>query len=146
MRPYIHPRTPPKLRAAFRAAKNLRGEGYKYHILAEQIGVNVGHLHKLIRRGIEPTDKTEKGQAARAAMFLPRHKRKTRVVKKDKKRLPAFLYWWTRGISKEMRNDIIRQAWKKGQAAWNTNNATPKTASLKSRAKPRTSKKPSTNG
>lgn len=118
-RPYIHPRTPSKLRAAFRAAKNMRGEGCKYHILAERVGVNVGQLHNLIHKGIEPTDKTEKGQATRAAMFLPRKKRSARGKPKTKEPIKNYMHWWTRVLTKEIRNDIIRRAWKE-----NTNEKT----------------------
>ena len=49
----------------------------------------------MIREGIEPTDRTEKGQAARVAMFLPRRKRKPSVMKEAPAPAPS-LEWWGR--------------------------------------------------
>jgi len=102
-RPYIHPATPSKLITAFRNAQNRNGQGWKINVLAARLHVNVGYLHKLIKHGIEPPDDTDKGQAARVAMFLPRHKRQT---KRERTKLPEFMRWWRR-IPKEIRHDII---------------------------------------
>ena len=47
MTSFIHPKTPRKLRLAFRSVD------YKYHPLSELLGVNLSHLHSLISKGIE---------------------------------------------------------------------------------------------
>lgn len=108
VKPFIHPKTPRRLAAAFRRATNGHGEGYKIHVLAKTLGINVGYLHKLIKQGIEPPDSTEKGQAARAAMFLPRKKRKPRKAQINPT-MPS-LAWW-RKLPKDKRNNYILHLW-----------------------------------
>lgn len=112
MKPYIHPRTPPKLKAAFKASKNLRGEGYRIHVLAEKINVNVSYLWNMFRYGKEPTDTTEKGRTARARMFLPKkiRKPKNKPGPQNQKPLPNHMIWW-RSLDKDTRNTIIRSVW-----------------------------------
>lgn len=56
---------PRKLAEKFRAA------GGRYHRLADQLGVNVGHVYNLIKKGIEP-----KSPDIRVKMFLPKHPHK----------------------------------------------------------------------
>lgn len=111
IKPFIHEKTPAKLRTAFRRAKNRRGEGYKLDILAKNLGVNIYYLYKLIKNGIEPNDTTEKLQEVRAKMFLPRHKRKPHKERKPVLPMPNYLVWW-RSLPKEDRAGIIAQAWK----------------------------------
>lgn len=67
----IHPSTPPKLAKLYRQLGS-------FHKLADELGVNVAHVHHLIKQGIEPTDQTEKGRETRAKLFLPRRRRKPR--------------------------------------------------------------------
>lgn len=105
MKPTIHPNTPPRLRAAFRRAKNMRGEGYKIDVLAKQLGVNIYYLFQLIKKGIEPNDTTNKLQAVRVKMFLPRKKRRP-SKRKQTEPLPEHLRWW-RSLPKESRNEIV---------------------------------------
>ena len=65
----IHPNTPPKLVKKFHKCGS-------FHKLADEIRVNVIHIHALITKGKEPTHRTEKGRAVRAALYLPRRPRK----------------------------------------------------------------------
>ena len=76
-KPFIHPNTPRKLATAFHFARNHRGEGFKIRVLEKKLGVNFKYLYKMIRKGIEPNDTTEKLRAVRKAMFLPARKRRT---------------------------------------------------------------------
>jgi hypothetical protein len=50
---------------------------------AKQQGINILYVSQLLRDGIEPTDKTEKGRDVRVKLFLPRRKRKPRVTKPE---------------------------------------------------------------
>jgi len=85
MSPYIHPNTPPKLAARFRKAKS-------YHVLAEQIGVNVRYVFELLTDGKEPNDTTPKLREIRRKMFLSaRRKNRQRAKPKPK---PAHRRWW----------------------------------------------------
>jgi len=70
---------------------------------AESKNVNISYLSNLLRLGIEPTDRTEIGQAVRVKLFLPRTKRKQRQP-----RLPRTPI--QKAISKMMRNtnDAVR--------------------------------------
>ena len=43
---------------------------------ARMRNVNISYLSNLLRRGEEPTDRTEKGQEVRVRLFLPRKKQK----------------------------------------------------------------------
>jgi hypothetical protein len=91
----IHPATPRRLVSEFHKA------GWNERELARRRGVNIKYISDLIRRGIEPTDRTIKGQEARVALFLPRLKRKPRVVKER----PVVLSpeWWD-----ELRRRAVR--------------------------------------
>lgn len=109
-KPFIHENTPPKLKSAFRRAKNRRGEGYKIDVLSKQIGVNLYYLHQLIKNGIEPHDTTEKLRAVRVKMFLPAKKRKPKADRKPVPPKPNHIHWWWT-LPKETRHMIIRQAW-----------------------------------
>lgn len=107
IKPYIHPATPPKLARAFRNAKNGKGEGYKYHVLAERLGVNTKPLHDLIHYGKEPTDRTAKGREIRKRLFLRRYKRRQKKENQVPFReMPAYLKWW-RSIKKERRHKCM---------------------------------------
>lgn len=84
----IHPAAPKRLVSEFHKA------GWNERELARRRKVNIKYVSDLIRRGIEPTDRTVKGQEARTALFLPRLKQKPRV----KKEKPIVLSpeWWDR--------------------------------------------------
>lgn len=82
----IHSNTPRELVDA------LRDVGYKERTLARQLGVNILYVSQLLKYGIEPTDKTTKGQAVREKLFLPKKKPKP-PPKYDR---PAWLYKWYR--------------------------------------------------
>jgi|SRR5919108_607375 hypothetical protein len=82
----IHPATPRRL------VSELHKAGWKERELARRRGVNIKYVSDLIRRGIEPTDRTIKGQEARVALFLPRLKRKPRIVKEKPSQLSPE--WW----------------------------------------------------
>jgi hypothetical protein len=88
--PFIHPNTPRRLRNEFEQC------GYRFHKLAELREVNVALVHALIHHGKEPTDKTEKGRAARKALYLPKYRR----APKPRAQTPAWLKPIKRGIRK----------------------------------------------
>ena len=110
-KPFIHPSTPPKLRAAFHRAKNLRGEGYKLDALAREIKVNIYYLYQMIKKGIEPNDTTEKLREVRVRMFLPRKKRKPRQTTSRVPRPESIRWWWS--LPTETRQLIIQQLFEK---------------------------------
>lgn len=60
---------PPRLLKALAAAGSERA-------LSRVLGVNILYVSQLLRRGIEPTDQTEKGREVRVKLFLPKRKRK----------------------------------------------------------------------
>lgn len=68
----IHPNTPAKLIAELQAV------GWNERALSRGLGVNILFVSQLIKDGIEPTDKTTKGQATREKLFLPRLAKKKR--------------------------------------------------------------------
>ena len=108
IKPFIHPATPPKLVSAFRKAKNRKGEGYKIHILAEDMQINVRYLFDLIANGKEPTDQTENGRAIRVKMFLPRRKhRKRGEAVRQYTEPPEYIKWW-RSLKKAARRAYIQ--------------------------------------
>ncbi len=63
-----------------RLLKALREAGSERK-LSRQLGVNILYISQYFREGIEPTDQTENGRAVRVKMFLPKRKRKPRVIK-----------------------------------------------------------------
>lgn len=65
----IHPNAPSRLVAA------LHKHGWNQRALARTLGINSGHITKLIRNGEEPSDATQEGRELRQALFLPRHKK-----------------------------------------------------------------------
>jgi hypothetical protein len=65
--PFIHPNTPPRL------VKIFKQMDFKYHQVADRLGINVAHIHNLITKGKEPKDKD-----IRRALFLPARKQKRR--------------------------------------------------------------------
>lgn len=102
-KPFIHPNTPRKLAAAYHFARNKRGEGFKIHVLAERIGVNVRYIQDLIKNGIEPTN-----PEIRAKMFLSKKSRQVRAAEKSDataKPMPEYVKYWRR------QKPFIRQAW-----------------------------------
>jgi hypothetical protein len=66
-----HPNAPRRLVQAFRNAGS-------FHKLASEIGVNIQIIHSLITRGIEPTDKTEKGREIRRKLYLTKFKKQAK--------------------------------------------------------------------
>ena len=55
---------------------------------ARERNVNIFYVVQLLKYGIEPTDRTVKGREARAALFLPRWKRKNTAPRPP---VPAWL-------------------------------------------------------
>jgi len=51
--------------------------------LSRRLGVNILYISQFLRKGVEPTDQTEKGRETRAKLFLPKRKRKPRVPKPE---------------------------------------------------------------
>lgn len=107
-KPFIHPKTPSKLKSAYRNAKNTRGERYSLNTLARNIGVNWRYPWNLIKNGIEPNDSTPRLQEIRQKLGLAKKKRKTRAVK-TKMPAPEYIQWWRR-LSTDERNAWIRKA------------------------------------
>lgn len=102
----FHPNTPPRLIKAIQRA----GSERKF---SKERGVNILYVSQLLKDGIEPTDKTEKGQAARVKLFLPRKKPKPQVVKT--KPVPLTQEWWDelrkreiKAMAKETRESFKR--------------------------------------
>lgn len=62
---------PRRLFAAVRQAGSLRK-------FAKLQGINILYVSQLFREGIEPTDRTERGQEVRVKLYLPRRKRQPR--------------------------------------------------------------------
>jgi hypothetical protein len=60
--------------------------------LSRRLGVNILYVSQLLRKGIEPTDQTEKGREIRVKLFLPKRKRKPRVMKPKPE--PLTPEWW----------------------------------------------------
>jgi len=84
---YIHPNTPPKLAARFKKAKS-------YHVLAEQIGVNVRYVFELLTDGKEPNDTTPKLREIRRKMFLSARRKNRKAHRAKPKPMPAHRRWW----------------------------------------------------
>ena len=99
----IHPNAPPRLIKALRKAGS-------FHKLADELNINIKYVHELIRKGIEPTDRTEHGRETRARLYLPRRKRKTSKPRKPPKVKPPWRRWWTRQ-GKAGQENIIRQTY-----------------------------------
>jgi len=100
MKPFIHPVTPGKLKSAFRKAS------YKYHRLAQQIGVNVKYIYELIHDGNEPVN-----PEIRLKLFLPRHPRRPRTERPPKPPLPEYEQRWRR-LTKEQRDQFKKSLFK----------------------------------
>jgi hypothetical protein len=116
-KPYIHSNTPRRLAAAYHFARNTRGEGFKIHVLADTLKVNVRYIHDLIVKGIEPNDITEKLRAVRKAMFLPARKRKAKHEREFDKAIekifepePEHRKWWRR-LKKQERDTWIQSSY-----------------------------------
>lgn len=72
---HIHKNTPRRLVTEFhRCEWNMRQ-------LSKVLDVNILYVSQLIRHGMEPTDKTEKGRSVRVKLFLPRWKPKPHKVR-----------------------------------------------------------------
>lgn len=97
------PNVPRKLIKAFRAAAcNTRR-------LEKEIGVNNYFICKLLNEGIEPTDQTEKGRAARVKLFLKEYKPKPRVKRPPKPHPdPLTSDWWSE-LRKRATSSMVRR-------------------------------------
>jgi hypothetical protein len=98
-----HPNAPRKLISAIQKA----GSERKF---AKEQGVNILYVSQLLRDGIEPTDRTEKGRAARVKLFLPRKKPKPR--QSQPKPDPVSSEWWD-----ALRNCAVRAMAKRTRQA-----------------------------
>ena len=74
---------------------------FAWQALADQLGVNVNPLYYFVMDGVEPTDKTEKGQDVRQKMGLSRRKRKPAQPKPP---VPVWLKRVKRGIAELARD------------------------------------------
>lgn len=99
--PFIHPNTPPKLAAKFKRAKS-------YHVLAEQIDVNVRYVFELIADGKEPNDTTPALREIRKKLHLSARKAHRRRAKP--KEQPAHRKWWNEQ-GPAGRDSIIKQTY-----------------------------------
>jgi|SRR5919109_2324938 hypothetical protein len=96
----IHPATPKRLMSELHKAE------WNERELARRRGVNIKYVSDLIRRGIEPTDRTINGQEVRVKLFLPRKKSQPRV-KKEKAPAPSP-EWWER-VEKQAVRVMVRR-------------------------------------
>jgi len=71
--------------------------------LSRRLGVNILYVSQLLRKGIEPTDQTEKGRETRAKMFLPKRKRKMTARKPQ-----AALSKQIRSMARETADAVVR--------------------------------------
>jgi len=108
----IHPATPPKLKTEFRRAK------YNFHTLAKARGVNVYHVHRLIRYGEQPTNAN-----IRKMLFLPKYQRSDSARKS--KPLPPHVKWWRYTLDKQARNTIVERLYQHAQQINNTPSTSP---------------------
>lgn len=90
--------------------------------LEKPLRVNRGYIFRLIKHGIEPTDKTRKGRKARVALFLPERKQRKKVEYEEYilewRRLPIevrhqaiheFVNWYYRKGGKEKLDGIHKE-------------------------------------
>ena len=99
-KPFIHPNTPPRLKAAFKRAS------YNFHALAQARSVNVYHVHRLIHYGIEPANPN-----IRKMLFLPK-RRRTEDGGQIGRRSPVLrpaIKWWRYTLDKQARNTIVER-------------------------------------
>ena len=101
----IHPATPRRLVTA------LHKVGWNERALARARGVNILYVSQLIRHGIEPTDRTVKGQEARVKLSLPRLKPKPKLPPQPKP-APLTSEWWD-GLRKNAVRAMTRQTRKR---------------------------------
>lgn len=79
---------------------------YKFNrsLLAVAIGVNGGHISKLLNKGIEPQD-----NSIRVKMFLPKLKLKRQAgAKRERKPEPEFIKAW-KHLPTDERHKVIKQ-------------------------------------
>lgn len=83
--------------------------------LARRLEINPKYLHDYLKKGIEPTDKTEHGQSLRIKLGLAKHKHRDRS-NKPKKIKPDFIIEWNH-IPTEERHIAIKQylKWRKNK-------------------------------
>jgi len=89
-----------------KVAREHSGQGGYQCKLARKLGINIKYVSDLLSRGIEPTDRTEKGQRARIALFLPVKRKVARL--KSLQEIPGFMKQWGK-IPKEERRKVIQQ-------------------------------------
>lgn len=83
--------------------------------LSRKLDLNISYVSQLLKDGTEPTDKTEKGRAARVKLFLPRKKPKPRIVK-ERPAAPSQEWWervakqGVRVMVKLMKESVLRQS------------------------------------
>ena len=97
MKPTFNDRIPIRLQ------KEDRKVNFKFHALADHLGVNVRYIYDLLKRGREPTN-----PVIRKKLFLPKHPRRPKTINPQ----PLEVRWWRRQ-SKEYRRSIILSAYKK---------------------------------
>jgi len=74
---------------------------------ARRLKVNPKYVFDNLKYGLEPTDRTEKGQEARVKLGLPRLKKKQRSNTKPKKRKEEFIVKWEH-LPKDERQKVIK--------------------------------------
>lgn len=84
--------------------------------LAKMINTNSGYLSQLLNKGVEPTDTTPTGRAARRALFLlvrKHHNFNQVVIHKPKIDKPQYIKDWNHLPTEERRKAIQEyMAWK----------------------------------
>jgi hypothetical protein len=77
--------------------------------LSRRRGVNILYVSQLIGKGVEPTDQTAKGQAARVKLFLPRTKRAPREPKPEEWFGQKNIKRAIRAMVKDTKRSILRR-------------------------------------
>ena len=77
----VHPKTPKKLIKVFEECE------WKYHKLAKRLDINVGHLHRLIKKGIPPKRLDLQRKLYLTRKKFPEELETARMEKKKKKEL-----------------------------------------------------------
>ena len=99
----VHPNTPRRLIALYKRL------GFSQLNIVKEIKVNDYYISKLMKYGIEPTDKTENGQSVRIKLFLPRLKRKQKIISdKPKRIIPEFIKLWNH-LPTDERQKVIQE-------------------------------------
>lgn len=98
----IHPNAPNAL------VTKLHKHNWNQRALARTLGVNSGHVTKLIRHGEEPSDATEQGRELRQRLCLPRYKKTNRPRREIKPKHMTYFQFITAVMRNETKRSIFQ--------------------------------------